>query len=692
MQMNEGEPYPLGATVMPEGINFALFSAHAEKVELCLFDADEHELERHALPEHTHDIWHGFLKGAKPGLIYGYRVYGPYDPAHGHRFNPNKLVIDPYVRELTRPFVWNDLMLGYRKGDKDADLSFDARDDAAVMPKCRVVPDFSQDPLPEFHGIRDTRRVIYEMHLGGFTRSHPGLDVPLRGTAAGLCQAQVLRHLTDLGISSVELLPVHAIAPSARLDDLGLEDYWGYSPIAYFAPDPHLLASGRVAEFRRMVRELHAAGIEVLLDVVYNHTGEADVMGPTLCFRGIDNASYYPPRNDPRYARDDSGCGNALNFDHPAVIRLVMDSLRYWVTEMGVDGFRFDLAVTLARRHGGFAPDASFLACVAQDPVLSRVKMIAEPWDLGPDGYRLGGFPKGWSEWNDKFRDDTRRFWRGDTGMLGGFASRLAGSSDVFHDRGPQASINFLTAHDGFTLTDLVSFSQKHNEANGEGNVDGAYENFSDNCGVEGVSSDTHVREKRAKRRRTLMASLLLAQGTPMIAMGDEIGRSQGGNNNAYCQNNELSWMNWTLADADFLRFVRYVLALRRAHPVFRRKCFFSGVGEGGDKDIQWLSPQGREMGESDWQATYNHVFGVRYDKRADLGAVGGARNFLLLMNASSRLTRFSLPPLHKGKIWRRMIDTATGFSGDDAEAEQPFSETNTYMLKSQSLVLLAGD
>jgi isoamylase len=678
-----GRPYPFGATVDAGGVNFALFSGHATKVELCLFDeTGGREIVRIALPERTVDVWHGYLPGAKPGLKYGYRVYGPYAPTEGHRFNPNKLLIDPYARVLDRTFVWNEIHCGYVFGSDAADLSFDIRDNAALMPKCLV-----SAPLPPSGAARPYTKmaesVIYEMHIRGFTMRHPMVPKELRGTAGALRHPEVLSYVRDLGVTAVELLPVNPIANTAALAKLGLRDYWGYNSINYFAVEPRYLFEGAREDFHATVDAFHDAGIEVILDIVFNHTGEGSVLGPTLSYRGIDNASYYALAGNKRIYRDDTGCGHSLNFDHPKVRQMAMDAMRYWVGEMGVDGFRFDLAVTNARVRGEFSPDAPLLACIRQDPVLSQVKMIAEPWDLGFGGYRLGGFPRGWGEWNDRYRDDVRKFWRGDGGMLGLFASRLAGSSDMFGGRGPCDSVNFVTAHDGFTLADLVGYNSKHNEANGEDNRDGTGENCSFNCGAEGPSNDPHINSLRLRRRRNLIATLLLSQGVPMLTAGDEIGRSQGGNNNAYCQDNEISWLDWStlVEEGDFLRFVQALVRLRKDHPTFRRTAFFTGskVGPGGLKDIVWLNQEGREMTEADWRDAQRHTFGARLD-----GGAGG-ESFLLLLNASSYPQPFVLPAFAGVRGFSLAFDTA-----DANVRPQVYAADAVYPLSSNALVLFA--
>jgi isoamylase len=648
-----GLPYPLGAHFDGDGVNFALFSANAEKVELCLFDAaGQHETDRVALPERSDDVWHGHLPDVKPGQLYGYRVHGPYDPEAGHRFNPNKLLIDPYARALDRSFRWDDRHCGYTVGDARGDLSFDRCDNAADAPKCRVL-----DPHFNWEGDRNpatpmARSVIYELHLCGFTMRHPAIGEGLRGTAAGLASPEIVAYLRGLGVSAVELLPIQPVALSRALWQNGLTDYWGYNSIAFFAIEPRYLAGGTVDEFKRMVRVFHDAGLEVILDMVFNHSGEGDEFGPTLSFRGIDNKSYYCLAENPRHYLDFTGCKNSLNIEHPRVLQLVMDSLRYWVEDMHVDGFRFDLAVSLARANHHFAQDAAFFAAVAQDPVLARVKLIAEPWDLGPDGYQLGNFPARWSEWNDKYRDGMRRFWRGD-GSLGEFAQRLTGSADRFAASGrpPSASINFVTAHDGFTLEDLVSYAAKHNHANGENNRDGADENYSANNGVEGKTDDPAILAGRLRQKRNFMASLLLSEGVPMLAAGDELGHSQQGNNNAYCQDNETSWIDWDSSDRDFANFVRALIRLRAAAPIFRRTRFFDGGSIESSADILWLLPDGSRLREPDWHAPDRRAMAVRYlDKEADTPC-----RYLLLLNASAMPVTFRLLP----GDWHMALDTA---------------------------------
>ena len=670
-----GQPYPLGAHWDGRGVNFALFSLHAEKVELCLFDgAGSRQTARVVLPEYTDEVWHGYLPDLRPGQLYGYRVYGPYEPERGHRFNHHKLLIDPYARLLHGAVRWHDALYGYRIGDARGDLSFDTRDSARYVPKCVVVDDAADADHWRRPRTPWRRSVIYEMHAGGYTRRHPQVPDALRGSFRGLAEPAPVAYLADLGVTAVELLPVHAHLDERRLFDAGLSNYWGYNSIGFFAPDNRFLTRPDPGEFRLLARTLHEAGIELLLDVVYNHTGEGSELGPTLSFRGIDNASYYHLNPAaPRHTRDFTGCGNSLNLAQPRVLQLVLDSLRYWVQQMGVDGFRFDLATTLAREgpDGGFDPGSGFFDAVRQDPVLAGVKLIAEPWDLGPGGYRLGGFPAGWGEWNDRYRDTVRRFWRGDTGQVAALASRLTGSSDIFpnHGRRPTASINFITAHDGFTLRDLVSFEHKHNAANGEHNRDGTDNNLSWNCGVEGPSEDPAIGALRQQQMRNLLATLLLSQGTPMLLAGDEFGHTQGGNNNAYCQDNAISWPDWTRLEqeegAALQRYLRRLLRLRERHGVFRRDRFFTGrsITVSGHKDIVWLNADGSEKADHDWQAE-PHLLACLLDGEAGvehLGPQGQSRrddSYLVILHAGAEAVVFQMPPTGLGASWRRVFDT----------------------------------
>ncbi|MDQ7760151.1 glycogen debranching protein GlgX [Xanthomonas sontii] len=666
-RIREGLPYPLGATWDGLGVNFALYSAHATKVELCLFDDRGREIERIALPEYTDEIWHGYLPDARPGQLYGYRVYGPYAPDAGHRFNPNKLLLDPYAKQLVGELKWAPALFGYTIGHKDADLSFDRRDSAAYMPKCAVID-------PAFTWGKDQRpqtpwdsTVIYETHLRGTTMRHPSVPEAWRGTFSGLKVDEVVEHIKRLGMTAVELLPVHAFVDDEYLLKQGLRNYWGYNTIGFFAPHPRYMATRTVSEFKQMVARLHSAGLEVILDVVYNHTAEGNELGPTLSFKGIDNASYYRLAEDRRFYINDTGTGNTFDLTNAGALRMVNDSLRYWVSEMHVDGFRFDLATILGREHHGFDPKGGFLDACRQDPLLSQVKLIAEPWDVGPGGYQVGGFPPGWSEWNDKFRDNVRAFWRGDEGQLAELATRLTGSADLFHHRGrrPTASVNFVTAHDGFTLHDLVSYAHKHNEANGEHNRDGSDNNISANYGVEGETDDEQINALRLRQMRNMLATLLLSQGTPMLLAGDEFGRSKGGNNNTYCQDNELTWLNWEAGPRahQLSAFVSRLTHLRAHYPLLHRARFFDGVydEELGIKDVTWLAPDAEEMTEASWHDPHARALMMRLDGRApSSGLRQAASNVTLLMivNGAVEDVPFTLP-LVEGEHWRVLIDTA---------------------------------
>ena len=596
----------MGASFDGEGVNFAVFSAHAEAVELCLFSEDgRKELARLSIMHRDGDIWHCHVGGITPGTRYGFRAYGPYQPEAGHRFNPHKLLIDPYAKQLDGRLKWSDAVMGYRVGSPRADLSYDTRDSAFAVPKSVVVdPSFNwgHDTAPR---VSLSETVIYEAHVKGMTALHPKVEPGQRGSFLGLASEPVIEHLTKLGITTVELLPMQAFVDDRYLVAGGLKNYWGYQTIGFFAPEPRYLTQNAIWEFQTMVRRFHAAGIEVVLDVVYNHTGESNEMGPTLSFRGLDNRSYYRLVNGGRHYANDAGTGNTLNLTHPAVLRLVMDSLRYWVEVMHVDGFRFDLATVLAREAYGFDPNGGFMDAIRQDPVLARVKLIAEPWDLGPGGYQVGAWPHPFLEWNDKYRDTVRRFWRGDGQMAADLAARLLGSAEQF-DHGKRAassSVNFVTAHDGFTLHDLVSFAVKHNEANGEFNRDGTDQNFSANLGAEGATTDPGILAARDVRKRNLLATLLLSQGTPMLLAGDEVGHSQGGNNNAYAQDNPTSWIDWEQADLTMLDFVRRLTWLRRHHPVLRQSQFLHGHPRAGDDlpDLVWRRPDGAIPAPGDW-------------------------------------------------------------------------------------------
>jgi glycogen operon protein len=693
-----GTPFPRGATWDGEGVNFSLFSAHADKVELCIFDpSGRRELQRIELRERTDEIWHCYLPEARPGLLYGYRVHGPYKPEHGHRFNPHKLMIEPYAKHLEGPVRWSDAHFAYRIGHRREDLSFDRRDNAAGIPKCRVVdPAFTwgEDRPPR---IAWSDTVIYELHVRGFTMRHPQVPEPLRGTYAGLATAPVIEYLKRLGVTTVELMPVHSFIDDRHLLERGLRNYWGYNTIGFFAPEARYSATGRISEFKTMVKTLHSAGLEVILDVVYNHTAEGNHMGPTLSFRGVDNASYYRlVPDDPRYYMDFTGTGNTLNLTHPRVLQLFTDSLRYWVQEMHVDGFRFDLASALARELFDVDRLGTFFDVISQDPVLSQVKLIAEPWDVGAGGYQVGNFPPGWAEWNDKYRDTMRAYWKGDGGLIGEFARRLTGSSDLYAGGGrtPFASINFITAHDGFTLNDLVSYNDKHNEANQEDNRDGHSHNLSWNCGVEGPTDDTGIVELRQRQMRNFVATLMLSQGVPMLLGGDEFGRTQGGNNNAYCQDNEISWVDWSLLDAnpELVRFVQRVIAIRRQHPVFRRRRFFQGRPiRGGVKDILWLNPEGGEMTDEEWAQDFArsiavYLAGEGLEETDARGHPLRDENFLLLLNAHHEAIDFLLPQLHPGTSWEVLLDTsfAQGLAVDGK-----FAAGARYSLNGRSLALI---
>jgi isoamylase len=667
-----GRPYPLGATWDGEGVNFAIFSAHAEKIELCLFDrSGNREEARIVLPEYTDEVWHVYLPDARPNLLYGYRVYGPFDPANGHRFNPNKLLLDPYAKALQGRVRWSDAVLGYRVGSPREDLSFDRRDDARNVPKCRVVePAFTwgEDRRPQ---IPWEETIILELHVRGITMQHPEVDAAHRGTFAGLASPAMIDYLVGLGVTAVELLPIHAGIDDRQLTEHKLVNYWGYNTIGFFAPDPRFLPTQSIAGFKTAVKRLHDAGIEVILDVVYNHTGEGNHLGPTLSFRGIDNTSYYRLQPDRRFYYDVTGTGNTLNLDHPRVLQMVMDSLRYWALEMHVDGFRFDLCTALARENGDYGQDSAFFDAVRQDPVMASLKLIAEPWDLGPYGYQLGNFPPGWAEWNGQYRDTVRRFWKGDAGLVADLASRVAGSSDIFGYRGrrPWASINFVTAHDGFTLQDLVSYNDKHNEANGENNRDGTDANYSWNYGIEGPADNPQIVALRDQQKRNLLATVLLSLGVPMLLAGDEIGHTQRGNNNAYCQDNEISWLDWKNIrpeDEQLAWFVRYLIHLRRRHRVFSRPRFLRGevLSEAGVKDITWITPSGKEPATEDWKNPVALSLGyVLSGAAGEFFTPGGQRDidesFLVMMNAYHEDLDFRFPVLAAPMSWEPLVDTS---------------------------------
>jgi glycogen operon protein len=673
-----GQAYPLGATFDGSGTNFSLFSEVADRVELCLFDADGAET-RVTMPEMDGYVWHCYLPTVVPGQRYGYRVHGPYDPARGLRCNPSKLLLDPYAKAVDGDPDWDPSLFSYPLGYPDAANDPDAverTDSAPHMAKAVVINpyfDWSDESRPRAR-YHDT--VIYEAHVKGLTAAHPDLPEEVRGTYAGLAHPVILDHLTRLGVTAIELMPVHQFVRDQHLLDRGLTNYWGYNTIGFLAPH-HAYSSagalgGQVQEFKSMVKALHNAGIEVILDVVYNHTAEGNQLGPTLSFRGIDNPAYYRLMDDdPRYYRDYTGTGNSLNVRSPHALQLLMDSLRYWITDMHVDGFRFDLAATLAREFYDVDRLSSFFELVQQDPTVSQVKLIAEPWDVGPGGYQVGNFPPRWTEWNGKYRDTVRDFWRGEPATLGEFAARLTGSADLYEESGrrPVASINFITAHDGFTLADLVSYNGKHNEANGEGGRDGTDDNRSWNCGVEGPSDDPEVAALRARQQRNFLATMLLSQGVPMILHGDELGRTQQGNNNAYCQDSPLSWIDWAGADTNLIDFTASVARLRRYHPTFRRRRFFDGrpVARGQGEplpDIVWMTPAGDAMTDADWDADFGRSIAVFLNGRGIRGTDERGQaivddSFLLLFNAHDDALKFALPPEEYGAAWNTVIDTA---------------------------------
>jgi len=688
-----GRPYPLGATWDGEGANFALFSEHAERVELVVFERDGRAAPTAIeLREQTDQVWHCYLPLARPGLLYGYRVHGPYAPHEGHRFNPHKLLLDPYAKSIRGRIHWSDAHFGYRIGHAKQDLSFDRRNNAAGMPRCEVIdPAFTWgDDRPPAVPWSDT--VIYELHVKGFTATHPHVPPRLRGTYGGLATQPVIDHLLRLGVTTVELMPIHAFVDDRHLVEKGLCNYWGYNTIGFFAPDSRYTADGHINEFRTMVRRLHSAGIEVILDVVYNHTAEGNHLGPTLSFRGIDNAAYYRlSPEDKRYYVDYTGCGNTLNMTHPRVLQLIMDSLRYWVTEMHVDGFRFDLASALARELHDVERLGTFFDIIHQDPILSQVKLIAEPWDLGEGGYQVGNFPVGWAEWNDKYRRTVRRYWKGDHGVIGELAYRLAGSSDLYESSGrlPYASVNFVTAHDGFTLEDLVSYNEKHNEANLDDNRDGENDNESWNCGAEGPTDDPEVLPLRAKQKRNFLATLLLSQGVPMLLAGDELGRTQRGNNNTYCQDNELSWLDWEHRDEALIEFTARLVHLRRTHPVFRRRRY-AQIHPRPARPLIWLTPTGTEMSDEDWHNPHALCIGLLHCAEGQIDVDKYGRpveddEFVLLLNAHHEPIDFALP--RRGGAWRVVVDTAA--ETDRRSASAPASADERYRLEPCSLALL---
>jgi isoamylase len=704
MKVWPGQPYPLGTTWDGAGVNFALFSEHATGVELVLFDGPDgnQDITRIPVTEQTDQVWHIYLPEVRPGQRYGYQVHGPYEPSAGHRFNPAKLLLDPYAKAIAGTIRWSDELFGYEIGHPDADLSCNDRDSAAYLPKCVVVD-------PAFSWGNDTplripwhKTLIYELHVKGFTARHPEVPPELRGTYAGMTCPAIVDYLHSLGITAVELMPVHQFVADRHLVERGLTNYWGYNTIGFFAPEASYSNSGvlgeQVAEFKTLVRTLHREGIEVILDVVYNHTGEGNHMGPTLSFRGIDNAAYYRlVADDRRYYMDYTGTGNTLNMTHPRTLQLIMDSLRYWVMEMHVDGFRFDLASALARELHEVDRLGAFFDIIHQDPLLSQVKLIAEPWDLGEGGYQVGNFPVLWAEWNGEYRDTVRRFWKGDGGQVSALGYRLMGSSDLYERGGrrPYASINFVTAHDGFTLSDLVSYNEKHNEANGEENRDGHNDNISWNCGVEGPSDEAVVSALRARQQRNFLATLILSHGVPMLLAGDEIGRTQRGNNNAYCQDNDISWLDWKLdrVQRELLAFTQLLIEFRHRHPVLRRRKFFQGRSIRGSevKDLTWFRPDGKEMTDEDWGNPFARCLGLRLagdavDEVDERGNRIVDDTLLILLNAHHEPIPFVLPA-HRARVrWELVLDTRepTG-----KRRQRPLRGGQTYELEARSLALL---
>lgn len=696
-RVKEGSAAAHGAIWDGKGTNFTLFSANATKVEVCLFDpSGAKELERLALPEYTDQFWHGYIPDVHPAAVYGFRVHGPYEPDAGHRFNPHKLVLDPYARAHIGELKWAPEVFGYTLGAAGDDLTFDERDSAPFMPKCVIVdPNFDWHGQPRSRSVPWDRTIIYEAHVRGFSRLHPAVPEKHRGTYVGLAAPEVIAYVKSLGVTSIELLPIHTFVNDSHLLERGLTNYWGYNSIGFFAPDPRYASEPEqtLREFKEMVARFHDAGLEVILDVVYNHTAEGNECGPTLSFKGIDNASYYRLLPDQRrYYINDTGTGNTLNLSHPSVIEMVTDSLRYWVNELHVDGFRFDLGTILAREASGFDNQSGFVKACNQDPVLRTVKLIAEPWDCGPGGYQVGEFPPGWAEWNDRYRDDTRDFWRGE-GSASTLAQRLCASGDVFNRLGrrPWACVNFVTAHDGFTLADLVSYNEKHNEANGESNQDGTSDNRSWNGGAEGPTDDPEINALRERLKRNFLATLLLSQGTPMLVAGDEFGRTQQGNNNAYCQDNEISWLNWQWDERgkSLHRFVTKLTALRHRYPILHRNRFLTGSydEELAVKDLTWINASGAEMHEEDWRDTQMRCFGMLMDGRARPTGVrqrGTEATLLLVLNAHHDLVEFKLPSYGDVNSWRMLIDT----NAPDAEGEKAFNAGDRYGITARSLVL----
>lgn len=697
-----GSPFPLGATYDGEGINFSIFSENATKVELCLFDSvdDEFENIKINIEEVTHNVWHVHIPGLKPGQLYGYRIYGPYEPHNGHRFNPAKLLSDPYAKAIAGDIKWDDALFGYEIGSEEQDISFSDVNSAPFLPKSIVIDsqfDWEGDKQPKIP-YHDT--IIYEAHVKGFTKLHPEIPEEIKGTYAALAHPVTINYLKDLGITTLELMPVHHFVSDRHLLERGLSNYWGYNTLGYFAPDSRYCSSGvlgeQVNEFKNMVKELHKAGIEVILDVVYNHTAEGNHLGPTFSFKGIDNCSYYRlTPEDQRFYKDYTGTGNTLNVPLPFVLGLIMDSLRYWVTEMHVDGFRFDLASTLARTLHETDILSSFFSIIHQDPVISQVKLIAEPWDIGEEGYLVGKFPPGWAEWNDKYRDCLRDYWRGAESKLGEFALRFTGSPDLYKGgyRRPTASINFITAHDGFTLHDLVSYNEKHNEGNGDNNSDGENDNNSWNCGEEGPTENPEIIALRNQQKRNFLTTLFLSQGVPMLVAGDEFGRTQSGNNNAYCQDNQVSWLDWENADHELREFTKKVIHICKDHPTFRRRRWFQGLpikGSGMD-DVMWYLPEGTEMPEESWNHDFAKSLGVYFNGNG-IRCVDYDGNrikddsFYIIFNAHHEALEYTLPSEQCGKAWKKIIDTSDGFIGEDNEE---LDAGNAIQVQARSVMVL---
>src|SRR6516225_4406416 len=700
VQLTRGAPYPLGATWDGLGVNFAVFSAHAERIELCLFDpSGRREITQLTLPECTDEVWHGYLPNGRAGLIYGYRAHGPYAPQQGHRFNAHKLLLDPYARRIAGTLRWSDALFGYRVNSPRADLSFDRRDSAPGMLKAIVTDDgfdWGDDRPPN---VPWSNTVIYESHVRGLTMLREDLRGDERGTFAALADPDVIDHLRRLGITAIELMPIHAFVQDRYLLERRLKNYWGYNTIGFFTIEPNYLSDGAHNEMRVAVRRLHAAGIEVILDVVYNHTAEGSELGPTLSFRGLDHFSYYRLVADNlRHCVNDTGTGNTVDLSHPRVLQMVMDSLRYWVQQTHVDGFRFDLGTILAREPDGFNSQSGFLKACSQDPVLRTVKLIAEPWDCGLGGYQVGEFPPGWAEWNDKFRDNVRDFWRGEL-QARDLADRLCASASIFNRQGrkPWASINFITAHDGFTLNDVVGYNEKHNEANGEGNRDGTNDNHSWNCGVEGPTNDPAVNAVRRRQMRNMLATLLLSHGTPMILAGDEFARTQRGNNNAYCQDNEISWVDWRLADEhkELIDFVRRLTTIRKTYPVLHRSRYLTGLRNPllGVKDVTWIDPGGGEMTKENWDNAGEHCFGMLIDGRAQATAIqelGSDATILLVMNGGHKDVSFKLPGPVNSETWILLLDSTQPKGGSLNEDRESFRPEEAFAIPGRSFFAFA--